>query len=201
MAATREVFINCPFDVAYRPLFYAITFAVIRSGFKPRCAVEIDDSAEVRLIKIQDLIESCRYGIHDLSRTETDGEPPLPRFNMPLELGVFLGARRFGDETQRRKLALILDTQQYRYQKFISDIAGQDIHAHGGDPARAAREVATWLRQHSRLKNVPGGAKIAEEFATFIGYLPRVLAERQLLVDEITFNDFVEAAVVFVDAL
>jgi len=32
---------------------------------------------------------------HDISRTELN-EHSLPRFNMPLELGLFLGASRFG---------------------------------------------------------------------------------------------------------
>ena len=29
----RDVFINCPFDHLYRPIFYAIVFSVLRSGF------------------------------------------------------------------------------------------------------------------------------------------------------------------------
>jgi hypothetical protein len=140
MAEARDVFINCPFDSSYRPLFQAITFSVLRSGFNPRCAAEVDDSAQIRLLKIQDIIAACRYGIHDISRTEVDGDPALPRFNMPLELGLFLGAKRYGTREQPQKRTLVLDTQPYRYQRFISDIAGQDIPAHGGDPARAARE-------------------------------------------------------------
>ena len=47
---------------------------------------------------------------------------------MPLELGPFLGAKRFGDPVQREKRKLILDLEQYRYQKSISDLEGIDIH-------------------------------------------------------------------------
>lgn len=197
----RDVFINCPFDATYRPLFYAVTFAVIRSGFKPRCALEADDGAEVRLQKIEKIIEACRYGIHDLSRTEPDGSPALPRFNMPLELGLFLGARRFGDEIQKRKRALVLDTEQYRYQRFISDIAGQDIHAHGGDLAQAIVVVATWLRTQSKSATVPGGQKIAREFDEFLVDLPAILLDRQLAADEITFGDFASIATAYIDAV
>ena len=75
----RDVFINCPFDREYQPFLWAIVFAVIRSGFRARSALETDDSSENRIVKIQAIIETCRYGIHDISRTETDGEPPLPR--------------------------------------------------------------------------------------------------------------------------
>lgn len=44
----------------------------------------------------------------------------------------------------------ILDMEQYRYQKFISDLAGMDIHEHGGDPIRALRETRDWLANVSR---------------------------------------------------
>jgi hypothetical protein len=139
----RNVFINCAFDARFQPIFHAMVFAVIRSGFRARCALETEDGAENRFTKIQNIVEECRYGIHDLLRTESDGNPPLPRFNMPLELGLFIGAKRLGDEEQGRKRILILDTEQYRYHRFISDIAGQDIRAHGSDPSGQSR----WLRR------------------------------------------------------
>ena len=42
-----NVFINFPFDAAYKPLFEAIVFAILNCGHKPRCALEIDDGSEV----------------------------------------------------------------------------------------------------------------------------------------------------------
>jgi len=81
------VFINCPFDQAYLKIFHSIVFVVIHCGFRARCAQEIDDGGEVRIEKIASIIASCRFGIHDLSRTELDRLNRLPRFNMPLELG------------------------------------------------------------------------------------------------------------------
>jgi hypothetical protein len=95
----RPVFINCPFDNDYRPLFRAMIFTILRCGFKPRCALEVIDGAATRISKIEKLIEQCPLGIHDISRTELDVKSGLPRFNMPLELGLFLGAKRFGDST------------------------------------------------------------------------------------------------------
>src|SRR6266704_3465176 len=47
----RDVFINCPFDPEYQAFFHAIVFVVIRSGFRPRCALETDDAAENRFDK------------------------------------------------------------------------------------------------------------------------------------------------------
>jgi len=130
----KNVFINCPFDPAYKPLFDAIVFAVCDCGFVARCALEEDDGSQIRVQKIYDIISKCRLGIHDLSRVGLDRGSRLPRFNLPLELGAFLGAKYFGGSEQRTKTCLILDTEKYRYQRFISDIAGQDIRAHGNDP-------------------------------------------------------------------
>jgi hypothetical protein len=75
----------------------------------------------------------------------------LPRFNMPLELGVFLGAKRFGTGGQKGKACIVFDREPYRFQRFISDIAGQDIRTHGGDVPTLIRELAAWLRTQ------PGG--------------------------------------------
>jgi hypothetical protein len=46
-----HVFINCPFDTGYQPIFSAIVFAVFDLGFVARCSLEDDDAGEVRLRK------------------------------------------------------------------------------------------------------------------------------------------------------
>jgi hypothetical protein len=121
---SASVFINCPFDKQYQPLFEAIVFCVSACGFLPRCTLELTDASEVRIENIYRLIAQCTNGIHDISRTEVDDQPyQLPRFNMPLELGIFLGAKRFGGSSKKR--CLIMDRQPYRYQRFISDIGGR----------------------------------------------------------------------------
>jgi hypothetical protein len=196
----RDVFVNCPFDDQYREFFYAIVFTVIRSGFVARCALETDNSADNRFDKICQIIKECRYGIHDISRTEPDGDPPLPRFNMPLELGVFLGAKKYGGPRHRSKSCIIFDRQQYRFQRFISDIAGQDIHAHGGDVRRLITELAMWLRTQSRDLNVPGGIAIANEFETFNAALLDIYAARQLDPSEVTFGDYNAVVVQYLTA-
>jgi hypothetical protein len=165
-----------------------MVFAVQDSGFYPRSALEYDDAAQNRLDKILSLIEECRFGIHDLSRTEPSREG-LPRFNMPLELGLFLGCKRFGGEPHPRKACLVLDRDRYRFQRFISDIAGQDIHAHGGDPRKAVREVSGWLRTTSRRKRVPGGAAIWSRFERFSAELPELCRELEIEEEELTFVD------------
>lgn len=93
-----DVFINCPFDDTYAPTFHALVFAIYACGFRARSARELDDCGQTRIDKIEAIIEESQYGIHDLSRTEPDPENHLPRFNVPLELGLFLGARRYGSK-------------------------------------------------------------------------------------------------------
>src|SRR5258706_13623802 len=112
-----DVFVTCPFDDGYKPLFNALVFVVYDLGFVARCAREADDSGEVRLTKIERIIEQCKYGIHDISEVGLDAVNHLPRFNMPLELGIFFGCKRFGSKTQRGKVSLVLATEPYRYQK------------------------------------------------------------------------------------
>ncbi len=99
----HSVFINCPFDEDYVELFDTAVFAVHDCGFIARSALEIDDGAQVRIEKIIAVIRQCRYGIHDISRTELDITTELPRFNMPLELGLFLGAKAYGDKGGRKR--------------------------------------------------------------------------------------------------
>jgi hypothetical protein len=52
----QNVFINCPFDAEYAPLFEAIVFAVSAAGFRPKCARERLDSSQIRLQKIIQII-------------------------------------------------------------------------------------------------------------------------------------------------
>jgi hypothetical protein len=181
------VFINCPFDSKYQSFFDAIVFTVIRCGFVARCAREIDDGTQTRIDKIMDLIEACPYGIHDISRTELDPDSNLPRFNMPLELGIFLGARRYGAGRQKRKRGLILDTDKFRYQKFISDIAGQDIHAHGNRIETLIHEVRDFLRTSG--SHISGGKQVHEDYLLFERDKPVICNSLKLSPEKLTYKD------------
>ena len=185
-----NVFLNCPFDPDYKQLFDAMVFAIHDCGFIPRCALEEEDASQVRIDKIYNIIADCRYGIHDISRTELDEVSGLPRFNMPLELGVFLGAKKFGIDKQKRKNCLILDKAQYRYQEFISDIAGQDIQAHNNNPEGIITVVRNWIRTASKRQTIPSGSIIWGRYQEFMEDLPQLAQEHQLKVDELIFNDY-----------
>ena len=179
-APSASVFINCPFDEHYQPLFEAIVFCVAACGFVPRCTLELTDAGEVRIENIYRLIAQCNHSIHDISRTEVEDQPyRLPRFNMPLELGIFLGAKRFGGRSSRKR-CLIMDRAPYRYKRFISDIGGQDIKAHHSRPVNAIRHVRDWLQSAPGKAAIPGGTKIWHDYQRFRRELPIIAEEAQL---------------------
>lgn len=184
-----NIFINCPFDAGYKPIFDAIVFAAQDMGFVARCALEISDAAQNRLAKIMQIISECKYGIHDISRTELD-KNSLPRFNMPLELGIFLGCQRFGGKIHRAKRSLILDREPYRYQRFVSDIAGQDIYSHHNEPKNAILQIRNWLRTESKRTGIPGGEEIWNRFGRFQQQLPAICQVLRIQVPELTFVDY-----------
>ena len=167
-----------------------MVFAVHDGGFIARCALEEEDASQVRIDKVFDIIAECRYGIHDISRTELDAKTHLPRFNMPLELGVFLGAKRFGEKRHKKKQCLILDKEPYRFQKFISDIAGQDIQVHHGNPEAVITVVRNWLRTASKRTTIPGGGVIWQRYQQFLLDLPQLAREFRLETSDLIFNDY-----------
>ncbi len=185
-----NVFINCPFDEEYKPLFEAIVFTVYDCGFIARSSLEEDASGEARFTKIIDIISECRYAINDISRTELDTQSQLPRFNMPFELGLFVGARRFGNKDHKSKKFLVLDRKQYRYQQFISDLAGHDIRAHGNDPVGVSGSVRDWLVVASRRKSIPDKGVIWAHYLEFRNILPEYCRVRRLQPNNLVFIEF-----------
>jgi len=186
----NNVFINCPFDEGYEPLFHSIVFAVHDAGFIARCALEVSDATQIRLASIMEIISQCKYGIHDISRTELDGKNSLPRFNMPFELGIFFGCQRFGDRNHRKKSCLVLDKEPYRYRIFISDIAGQDVYSHGNEQKQAIKQVRKWLRTTSRRYTIPSGEEIWRRFNQFQKDLPALCEEFNFQLHELPFVEY-----------
>lgn len=192
LSYSSNVFINCPFDPDFLEIRNAVIFAVFDCGFTPRCALEENNGVNVRFDKIQRIIQECKYGIHDISCTDLDTANRLPRFNMPLELGVFIGAKRYGDKRQKEKNCLILDSQPYRFQKFISDIAGHDIRSHEANPEEAIKRVRDWLNDASGRRTIPGGREIVRRFRAFEQDLPDMCAAVPIEADELTYNDYAQ---------
>ena len=187
---SRSVFINCPFSSDYQPIFQAILFAVYACTFRPRCALEISDSSGNRLAKIDGIIRQSKFGIHDISFMSLDPMTNLPRLNMAFELGLFLGAKSFGSGRQESKVALILDESGYRYRAAISDISGQDISFHEGDPKKAIRRVRDWLDTcQGRTYSLPGGEHLGNQYERFRRQLPAASRGIKLNPNELTYAD------------
>ena len=129
----RGVFVNCPLDEDYDLILQAVLFCLVRIGLKSRIATERSDAGELRISKLLDLIQSSRYSIHDLCRCQARVKGEYYRLNMPFELGLDFGCRRYGDGLLAEKVILVLEEERYRYQAAISDLAGSDIEAHRGD--------------------------------------------------------------------
>ena len=181
-----NVFINCPFDRSYEPIFNAVVFAGFDCGFVARSALEIINTKEVRLEKILRIMDECRFGYHDISKTELDEASQLPRFNMPFELGLFLGITRRRNTTS----CLVVDRDAHRYQKFLSDISGQDIAEHKNDPQTAVRVVRNWLRSSRKNVDIPGGDHIWQRYQYFKKRLPRLCKKLHLKPSELIFDDY-----------
>lgn len=192
MAYKNSVFVNVPFDTRYKRLFEAAVFAIYDCGFIARCAKEEEDSSEIRVEKIYELIGESKYSIHDISRVTLDSKNRLPRFNMPLELGFWLGARRYGGRNHKLKRALVFDKEEFRYQKFCSDIAGQDIRAHKNNVDIIITKIRNWLRNSPDYKHLvfPSAEKMVRRYAVFRAQLPAQCKVEGLNPKNLEFNDY-----------
>lgn len=190
---SRSVFINCPFDRKYEKLFQSIIFVIHDAGLFARCARELSDSSENRIDKIIKIISECKYGIHDISRVQLDLKSKLPRYNMPFELGLFIGCKRFGHAQNKNKSCIILDKKQYRYQKFLSDMSGCDILSHNDSSKGVIRSIRNWLQTETKYKTIPDTNFIYRRYNKFQKDLPEVRRRLFRLYSknsEITFIDF-----------
>lgn len=185
----KGVFINCPFDVKFVSILQAIIFAVHDAGFVAHSALDDANAGKIRLTKILQLIRQCPYSIHDLSRAET-GRGKLPRFNMPFELGLFMGCQAFGGKAHQDKQALILDGKPFHSKKTLSDIAGLDALPHYNDQEEVIRLVRTWLRNVSHDPSIPGGDAMIQRYRRFKRALPSILKSHRISVTEIKQLEF-----------
>ncbi len=172
-------------------MFRACVFTVLDAGFIPRCSREVDDATQFRLSTILLLIDGCRYGVHDLSRVQLDSTSKLPRFNMPFELGLFYSAKHFGSSNQKRKQCLVFETEKYRYQEFISDIAGVDITPHGNSSEKLILALRNWLVTASHRTTIPPGEKIKTRFHAFQSDIKKVCRQKGIDYNAMPFIELV----------
>jgi hypothetical protein len=172
-----SVFINCPFDDEFAPLFDAIVFAATCCGFLPRSALESGTVAESRLDRIARAVFSSKYSIHDLSRCKGEGNENLARFNMPLELGIAMGRRLATTRKKDRHDWLLLVREGHQYAKFVSDLAGYDPKKHNGTVEAVIPMVMVWLATRPEAIAVPTPRRVVEALTVFQEEKAKLLAE------------------------
>jgi len=136
-----------PYDDRYRDLYLALIAGLTSFGLKPRATLEVPGGNR-RLDRIFELVSSCRYSFHDLSRVQLDRIPPrTPRFNMPFELGLVLGWLQTSKRSNHTWF--VLESVNRRLSKSLSDLDGTDPYIHDGRPIGMFRELGNALVRSS----------------------------------------------------
>src|SRR5258708_34116075 len=105
-SSLRTVFINVPYDDDYQDLYLALIAGLTSFGLDPRATLEVPGGTR-RLDRIFELMTSCQYSFHDLSRVQLDRKRPRgPRFNLPFALGLLLGWSNTSRRANRTSLVL-----------------------------------------------------------------------------------------------
>jgi hypothetical protein len=139
----NTAFINVPYDERYQDLYLAFIAGLTAFGLDPRATLEVP-GGDRRLDRIFELITSCQYSFHDLSRVQLDRKrPQAPRFNMPFELGLVLGWL----QTSRRSnhTWFVFEANKRRVSKSLSDLDGTDPYIHDDRPKGLFRELGNAL--------------------------------------------------------
>ena len=140
----KTAFINIPYDYEYQDLYLAFIAGLAAFGLDARATLEIPGGVR-RLDRIFELITSCQYSFHDLSRVELDHKrPPTPRFNMPFELGLVVGWLKSG-RGRSNHTWFLFESMKRRVSKSLSDLDGTDAYIHEKRPIGIFRELGNAL--------------------------------------------------------
>ena len=131
------VLLNIPYDEEFHSLYLAYIVGLFQLGLVPHLASEIQGGGR-RLDRIFELIKSCRYSIHDLSRVELSSASSAPRFNMPLELGMTITWQILNTD---QHTWFVCESERHRLQKSASDLNGTDAYIHDGTVEGVFREL------------------------------------------------------------
>jgi len=190
-----SVFINCPFDEQFAPVFDAIVLATVCCGFMPRSALESGSTSIPRMERITRALFSSKYSIHDFSRCRGENQENLARFNMPLEFGIamaqrFIEAEKGVDERDRHDW-LLLVPGGHQYKKFVSDLSGYDPKEYDGSKEKVVPAVMLWLSTRLETEFVPDTKAVLTALKDFENRKAELLDK---WVGEVPWADLVLAA-------
>lgn len=184
----QSVFLNIPYDNQFEDLYLAYIVGLTQLGLKINATLAVPNQG--RLDRIVRLIERSDVSIHDLSRIELSSG--IPRFNMPLELGLALYRSRM---TRGRHRVFVFEKKAYRMLQSTSDINGIDPQIHNGRP----KGVMVGLRN---IFHQPEGTTTVPEMLSTYRAVKRKLpdlrrnAGSQRLFEASVFKDLTVAALV-----
>lgn len=166
LGSTQRIFISCSADAQSLPVLHALIFTARICGLEPSHIGSFEAEGSTRLHKVQNLISSSQWSVHDLSDGSGNSETGISSANVPLELGMALasgGSRH----------TLIFARKPYDHHKFVSDLSGRDVAVHNGDPRRASRLLRDWLAT-SIGRPLPSSQAIWKKYRRFLTDLPNL---------------------------
>jgi hypothetical protein len=138
-----------------------------------------------------ELMSTCQYSFHDISRVELDERRPhVPRFNMPFELGAAIG---ISEHSGYDHLWYAFEARQYRALKSLSDLNGTEVYIHEGKATGVFRCLTNALARSQHRPTVLDLQAIYRDIRKAAQTIQRDLATRSLY-DTRPFQDLVIAA-------
>lgn len=117
---------------------------------------------------------------------------------MPLELGIFIGAIKFGSKNLHgKKEYLILDSESFRFKTFISDIGGQDIKSYSSIDS-VIKKIRDWLSNKTN-EIIPSAKFIFEEYSKFLEDLPELCKQSKWDREELTYEELTSLTVSWIE--
>jgi hypothetical protein len=144
----ESVFLNIPYDDAFENLYLAYIVGLTQLGLRINVTLAVPNQG--RLDTIIKLIEQSDFSIHDLSRIEASRG--IPRFNMPVELGLALYRSHM---TKGKHRLFIFESRRYRAQRSTSDVNGIDPQIHNGTAKGLMGGLRNIFRQPGDVTTVP----------------------------------------------
>lgn len=126
----------------------------------PHATIELT-GGQRRLDRITELLRSCEYSFHDLSRVTLDRTPPAtPRFNMPFELGLAVAL------PPGRHEWFVFEQRRHRLTKSLSDLNGTDLHIHDGHLDGVLHALANALVRREHRPSAAQWSAVYEDLCT-----------------------------------
>jgi hypothetical protein len=184
----QSVFLNIPYDRRFEDLYLAYIIGLTQLGLKINATLAVPNQG--RLDTIIGLLEESDFSIHDLSRIELSSG--IPRFNMPLELGLSLYRWH---ATKGQHQVFVFEKKAYRAQRSTSDINGLDPQIHNGTPKGVLVGLRNVFHQPDTTTSVP---EMLASFRALKRKLPelRRRAGSKSLFETAIFNDLTVVALV-----